>query len=319
MRIMKFGGKSLNTLEKVQKICKNIKKIYKNDKKIIIIVSAMGKTTDELIAKSKLYCKKNTPLRELDVLLSTGEMQSSALFAMVLNSMNIPAKSFQGFQLNISTFGAHQNSRISYINKIKLQECLDNDCVAVISGFQGINKNGDITTLGRGGSDTTAAAIGAIFNHDVEIYSDFDGVFAGDPIELGFKKLNNLSFDSMINIANSGAKVLDARASQIAKDNNIKIICKQSENFNKSGTMISQIENSFISISSEDNLCNINIDFSNNHNEYFLVKNVINSLKNYKIYNLTLKNNKIQLTINQTNKLEIMELISKKLKLLKNK
>ena len=217
MRILKFGGKSLDTIQKVQNVCKNIKKIYKNDKKIIVVVSAMGKTTDLLIEKMSRFCGTHPSQRELDVLLSTGETESSALFASVLVSMGVPAKSFQGFQLNLETFGDFQNSKISYLNKKPLTDSMENGVVCVVSGFQGINKNGDITTLGRGGSDTTAAAIGSVFDHDVEIYSDFNGIFCGNPRFLNFKKIKRINKNTMITMAKNGAKVLDFRAAQIAK------------------------------------------------------------------------------------------------------
>lgn len=319
MRIMKFGGKSLNSPEKVQKICKNIKKIYKNDKNIIIIVSAFGQTTDNLIKISQDYYKNKYSKREMDALLSTGESQAAALFSMQLNSMGIPAKSFQSFQLNIKTFGEHQNSLIAYINKEPLTECLNNQTVAVIAGFQGINNQNDITTLGRGGSDTTATAIGAIFNKNVEIYSDFDGVFAGDPRENNYKKLKSIDYQAMKNMAISGAKVLEKRATEIAQQNKIKIICKKSDNFSLSGTTISDLEKSFISISSINDLCQLSIDFSADKNLILLIKNVLNSLINIKIYNFALKNNKIELLINQTQKQQFLKLLTQKLKLLKSK
>jgi len=314
---MKFGGKSLSSPEKVQKICKNIKKIYKNNKKIIIIVSAIGSTTDNLLQISKNYYQKSCPKRELDVLLSTGETQSSALFAMTLNSCGVPAKSFQAFQINLSTFGDFQNSKISYINKKPILDCINSGCVAVISGFQGINNNNEITTLGRGGSDTTAAALGAIFDCDVEIYSDFDGIFAGDPRELKFKKLKNIDYTSAIKGAESGAKVLDSRAIEIAKKYNFNIICKQSPFINSTGTIVSDIENPFVSISSVDNLCKITLNFLDGYNLYFIVKNVLNSLKNYKYYNLTINSCNISFLISINDKLNILNKISEKLKLLK--
>lgn len=317
MRIMKFGGKSLDCPEKVQKICKNIKKIYKNDKEIIIVVSAMGKTTDNLINLSKNYYNINYSKRELDVLLSTGETQSSALFALALNSCGVPAKSLQAFQLGVSTFGDFQNSRIAYINKKPILECFENNQVAVIPGFQGINKHGEITTLGRGGSDTTATALGATFDCDAEIYSDFDGVFCGDPRNFEYKKIKNIDYNSMINIANSGAKVLEARASEIAKSFNTKIICKQSSHPNLSGTIVSDIEKPFISISKLDNLCKFTINFSQDHNLNLLIKNVLNTLKDFKFYNLEINNNKIEFHVNHIQKDIIEYKLASKLKLLK--
>lgn len=318
MRILKFGGKSLATTEKVQKICKNIKKIYKNDKNIIIIVSAFGNTTDNLIKLSKIYYNNKYSQREMDALLATGETQAAALFALMLNSMNIPAKSFQGFQLQIKTFGEHQNSKIAYINKQPLIDCLKNNIIAIVAGFQGINSQNEVTTLGRGGSDTTAAAIGAIFDNKVEIYSDFDGIFAGDPRENNYKKIKFISYQSMKNIALSGAKVLDKRAVDIAEQNKINIICKQSDDFSASGSVVSNIEKSFISISSLNNLCQLSIDFSEDKNQILLFNNVLKSLNNIKIYNFNVKNNKIEILINQSDKQQLLDLLSSKLKLLKS-
>lgn len=315
---MKFGGKSLDCPEKMQKICKNIKKIYKNDKKIIIVVSAIGKTTDNLISLSKKYYTSHCSKRELDVLLSTGETQSSALFAIALNSYGIPAKSLQPFQINLSTFGDFQNSRISYINKQPILDCLDNQQVAIIPGFQGINQNNEITTLGRGGSDTTAAALGVIFDCDTEIYSDFDGIFSGDPRCFDYKKIRNINFESMIKIANSGAKVLDSRAIEIIKNSNNKIICKQSSNPSLTGSTVTQIESSFISMSKIDNLCSFSIHFSSDKNIYLITKNVLNILKDYKFYNFEINNNSIKFLTPSIQKDKIEYKLASTLKLIKS-
>lgn len=317
MRILKFGGKSLSSPEKVQNVCKYIQKIYKKDKNIIVVVSAMGQTTDNLLEESKLYCHAKPLDRELDVLLSTGETKSSALISITLNHLGVPARSLQGFQIELTTFGAHQYSQVAYINKERIVECFENHEVAVVSGFQGINKNGDITTLGRGGSDTTACALGAIFNHDTEIYSDYDGVFAGDPKIFNFKRIKKLSTDTMQRLSQSGAKVLDERAVAIAKKFNFDIISKSSSEPQRSGSIISNIEDDIISISSKDDLCEISIVFSNISKNKIIVKNVINKINNFNFYNLTINNSKISFYVNRVEKLKIIEILSKKLNLLK--
>ncbi len=317
MRILKFGGKSLDTPEKVQKICKNIKKIYKNDKKLIVIVSAIGDSTNQLIEKSKNYYNKKLSQRELDVLLSTGETQSAALFAMTLNSLGVKAKSFQAWQLKINTFGDFQNSLITNVDKTTLDECLSQNYVAVVAGFQGVNNHNEITTLGRGGSDTTAAALAATFSVDAEIYSDYNGVFSGDPRLDKFKKIKHLEYKQISNMADSGAKVLEKRASQIAENSNIKIICKQSNNFKKYGTSISSLESSFISVSTISNLAKISIDFSKDKHILFLVKNVLNSINNLSFYNFTIKSEQIEFFIQDEHKAEILKQISSKYKLLR--
>ena len=314
---MKFGGKSLATIEKMQNVCKYIKKIYKNDKKIIVIVSAIGKTTDELIEKANSYSAENPSPRELDVLLSIGETESSALFASMLCSMNVPAKSFQGFQINLETFGAHQNSKIAYLNKKPLLDAMENEQVAVVAGFQGINKLGEITTLGRGGSDTTAVAIASVFDKNVEIYSDFDGVFCGDPRFLNFKKIKKLNYDSMISMAKSGAKVLDFRATKIAKKFNCNIIAKSSAEPTKKGTLVSAIESDFVSIGSIDDLSRISIPFSDKNKIEFILKLVIKEIKQLNFYNLTVENENINFYVEKKNKGIVLSILSKKLNLLK--
>ena len=317
MKILKFGGKSLSTPEKVQNIGKYIKNIYKKEKNIIIIVSAIGQTTDTLLSLARTYSNNQTFSRELDCLLSTGETQSSALMSMTLNSMGVPTKSFQAFQLEITTFGAFSNSKITYINKQPILECFKNEEVVVVSGFQGINKNNEITTLGRGGSDTTASALGAVFNHDVEIYSDFDGVCSGDPRILNFKKLKSIDYDTMISMSKSGAKVLDSRATEIAKKFNFNIISKSSTLTQNKGTLITDIEEDIISTSVIENLCQISIHFTNVERLKFILNNVILSIKNMKFYNFTVTDEKISFAIKQENKSSVLSIISKKLKLLK--
>lgn len=319
MRILKFGGKSLSTPEKMQNICKYIKKIYKNEKNLIIVVSAIGKTTNKLISLSKEFVGENQSEKDMAVLLSTGETISSALFSMTLQNMQIPTKTFQAFQLQITTFGPHTNSKIYYINKQPILDAFKNNTVCIVSGFQGINENNEITTLGRGGSDTTAAALGAIFSKDVEIYSDFSGVFAGDPRDFSFKKINHIDYDSMISMANSGAGVIDSRATEIAKKFSFDIISKSSTKPNNLGSVICEIENDVISISSINNICQISIVFSNENKMEYITKNVISLIKTIKFYNLELKNNKISFLVSADEKMKTIKFLSEKLNLLSTK
>lgn len=319
MRILKFGGKSLSSIQKMQRICKFIKKVYEQDKQIIVVVSAMGKTTDELEALSKQICDKNLSAREQAVLLSTGETISSALFAMTLESLAVPAESFQAFQLQITTFGSMTDSKIAYINKSNILQCLKENKVAVVAGFQGINSNNEITTLGRGGSDTTASAIGAIFETPVEIYSDFDGVFSGDPRDLNFKKLKAVDYDTMLDMAEGGAKVMSARATEIAKKYGIDLISKSSSKPENCGTIISNIECDILSISVLDKLSQITITISNPERLEKVIKNVLICLKKYKFYNFSVKQHKIIFLIDSANRVQLVAELSKKLKIVKNK
>ena len=317
MRIMKFGGMSLETKEKTQKICKYIKKIYKKEKQLIIIASAMGNATNTLIEKATTFGGEKPNPRELDLLLSLGENESVSLIAMMLESMGVPAKSFNSNSLEIKTSGPHQNSKIESINKTPLEDCLYKNVVAVVAGFQGINENGDITTLGRGGSDTTALAIGSIFNCPVEIYSNYEGVCLGDPNILPFKTAKQISFKTMQLMSGNGAKVIDSRAATIAKNKNIEIISRSASAPNKKGTIISSIESSIVSISKISNLSLISIIYDNDDKLKIIMKNVFFLINKYKLYNLELKSNLIQFLVKTEFENKIILFLSKKLNLLK--
>lgn len=318
MKILKFGGKSLETLEKTQKICKYIKKIYKNDKKIIIIVSAMGNTTNDLLEMVKKYNPEKHSKRDLDALLSTGETLSSSVFSIILNSMGVPAKSFQSWQIKIKTKGDFQNSLITEIEKVQICDCLNSNTVAVVAGFQGVNDLNEITTLGRGGSDTTACAFGAVFQTNVELYSDFDGIFAGDPRSANYKKIKRISLSTLDEVTNCGSKIVSNRAVKLAKKNNFSILLKSSSEPCKKGSVASGIESNTVSIIENNNLCELLVVASSETKLKFIVKNVYLWLNNYKLYNLTIKNNIISIIINQADKNEILEMLNKKIKLLKN-
>ena len=317
MRILKFGGKSLSSVEKTQKICKNIQKIYKKEKELIIVVSAIGSTTDNLTSLANTYGYSSSSKKELAKLLSTGETVSASLFVIMLQSMGLPAKSFSAYDLNISTFGDPLNSKIAYINKKPILDAFKTNTICVVAGFQGINKNNEITLLGRGGSDTTAAALGAVFDTDVEIYSDFAGVFSGDPRFLNYKKLKCANYSVLINMAKAGAKVLDSSAVTLAQNHNIKIISKSSTQPNLSGTTISNIESDVVAISSISNLCEICICFSNSKKLKFIIKNVLFVLNDVKFYNFNIEIDKINFLINESDKLKILSILSNKLNLTK--
>lgn len=314
MRILKFGGKSLENLQKTQKICKFIKKIYKNEQKLIIVVSAMGNTTNNLLDYVKDFKAEKHAKRELDVLLSSGETISASVFAIILNSIGVPAKSFLGHQIKINTHGDFQNSLITSIDKQKLEDCLNSGIVAVVAGFQGVNKNQEITTLGRGGSDTTAAALGAIFNTNVELYSDFDGMFACDPRLEKSKKLKQISLSQLDEVTEKGAKIVCNRAVNIARKNNISLKLKSSQSPALQGTLANSLETDNISIVSNSNLCEITINCSSSEIKN-IIRNVIFALNQYKIYNLTQENRNIKILVNESDKHEIVQKIIKKLKL----
>ncbi len=215
-KILKFGGTSVGTIERIQHVAKIIKKEHKEGNKIIAVVSAMSGKTNELVNLSN-NIDKNFNSRELDVLLSSGEQVTCALLAGALTKLKIKAKSWLNWQIPILTEGDHSNARIVNMNISKINQFL-NEGVAVVPGFQGISKNGDITTIGRGGSDATAVALAKLFDADsCEIYTDVDGVFSTDPNKIPVaKKIDRISYDEMLELSSLGAKVMQPSAVQTA-------------------------------------------------------------------------------------------------------
>jgi len=224
--VQKYGGSSLATPKMIKTIAKRIVDRYQNDNdQFVIVVSAMGKTTDELVKKA-YEISENPDTREMDMLLSVGERLSISLMSIALNEL-VPglAVSYTGSQIGLITDCNHRDARIVEIKGDRLKQALADGKIPVVAGFQGVSTKKEITTLGRGGSDTTAVAITSVINADhCEIYSDIDGVYTIDPklIE-GSKKIETISFDDMIEISISGAKVLKEEAVEYAKRLNIKI------------------------------------------------------------------------------------------------
>jgi aspartate kinase len=216
-KVLKFGGTSVGTAKRIQHVANIIKNERLAGNKVIVVVSAMSGKTNELINLSKEISDAFNK-REFDVLLSSGEQVTCALVAGALMKLNIEAKSWLNWQIPILTDGQHVNARIINMNVEKIDNYLDEGGVAVIPGFQGISKNGDITTIGRGGSDATAVAIAKIFKADTcEIYTDVDGVFSTDPNKIPVaKKIDKISYDEMLELSSLGAKVMQSSAVQTA-------------------------------------------------------------------------------------------------------
>ena len=215
-KILKFGGTSVGTIERIQHVANIIRKEHVSGNQIIAVVSAMSGKTNELIELSKEISEKFDK-RELDVLLSTGEQVTSALLCGALIKLNLKARSWLNWQIPILTEGEHSNSRIVNMNVSKINEFIK-DGIAIVPGFQGISKNGDITTIGRGGSDATAVAIAKLFNAETcEIYTDVDGVFSSDPNNVPVaKKIDKISYEEMLELSSLGAKVMQSSAVQTA-------------------------------------------------------------------------------------------------------
>lgn len=236
--VLKFGGSSVADNEKLQIVVSKIKEFYNITNKIVVVVSAQGKTTDQLLKQANDLSKIPNE-RELDVLLSAGEQISMSKLSILLNNNDIPAISLTGWQAGIVTNNTNQNAVIEEINISRIKSELDKGNVVVVAGFQGINENCDISTLGRGGSDTTAVAIAASLNaKNCYIFSDVDGVYTADPKQISnAKKIRTISYNEMIDISNEGAKVLHNRCVEIGKKYGINIIAKSTFN-DKNGTVV---------------------------------------------------------------------------------
>lgn len=219
--ILKFGGTSVSTIDKIQNIAKYLKTRIENDEQLIVVVSAMGKTTDDLVSTSKLITSKPQEI-DLALLLSSGEQQTVAYLSMALNSIDVSTKALTGYQAGIVTVGRHIKSRISSIDSELFKKLFHQYEVIVVAGFQGCNELGELTTLGRGGSDTTAVALASALGYPCEIYSDVSGIFTTDPSIYPKAKLREyISYEDMIEMSALGAGVLETRSVEIA--NNYKI------------------------------------------------------------------------------------------------
>ncbi|AMW32173.1 aspartate kinase [Fervidobacterium changbaicum] len=226
--VQKYGGSSVADAERIKNVARRIAKKVQEGYKVVTVVSAMGKTTDNLISLAKSVSSRPDE-RELDMLLTTGEQVSCALVAMALKDMGINAISLNAFQVKILTTKSHNNARIMDISVKKLKEYLDNHDVLVVTGFQGVTEDEHLTTLGRGGSDTSAVALAAKLKCDCEIYSDVAGVYTCDPkLYPQTKKLQYVTYDDMLEMAATGAKVLHSRSVEIAKKYGVKIYCGSS-------------------------------------------------------------------------------------------
>ena len=238
--VLKFGGSSVADNEKLKIVANKVigyKKEYKN---VVVILSAQGKTTDRLIGEA-MELSKNPDKRETAMLISTGEQVSIAKLAILLDEMNVPAISLTGWQAGIRSSIANKCAIIENIDISRIEKELKDDKIVIVAGFQGVNKNNDISTLGRGGSDTTAVAVAAAIQADkCYIFSDVDGVYTADPNKIKeAKKLSEISYKEMIDISNEGAKVLHDRSIVIGDKFNVPIIAKSTFN-EKEGTIISK-------------------------------------------------------------------------------
>ena len=216
--VQKYGGSSVADAAKIERVAGIIADTYRAGNEVVVVLSAQGDTTDDLIEKAR-EINPNPSKREMDVLLTVGEQISVALMAMQLEKMRLPAVSLTGWQIELNTNSTHGAARIKSISTERIRRELDKNRIVLIAGFQGVNKYGDVTTLGRGGSDTTAVAVAAVLGADkCQIYTDVDGVYTADPRRVdGAKKLDAITYDEMLELASLGSQVLHNRSVELAK------------------------------------------------------------------------------------------------------
>ncbi len=239
--VQKFGGSSVANTERIFNVAQRIAKTYKEGNEVVVVLSAQGDTTDDLIAKAKEISSKPTK-REMDMLLSTGEQQSVALMAMALSELGLPAISLNAYQVGMMTTSAYMNARLKKIKPDRIRRELDRKNIVLVTGFQGMNRFDDITTLGRGGSDTTAVAIAAALHADkCEIYTDVEGVYTADPrIVKSARKMDEITYDEMLELASLGARVLHNRSVELAKKYNVELVVRSSLS-RAEGTVVKEV------------------------------------------------------------------------------
>ena len=314
--VLKFGGSSVANNDKLKLVAEKIIELYQKNHNIVVVVSAQGNTTDKLISEAKEISQEAKD-REMDVLLSTGEQISTAKLSILLNQMGYPAISLTGWQAGIYTNNTNQNAIIKWIDTGRIKTELKKRKIVIIAGFQGMNENMDITTLGRGGSDTTAVAIAAALSaKNCYIFSDVDGVYTTDPNKLKqAKKLAALSYEEMLALSSEGAKVLHNRCVEIGEKFKVPIITKSTFN-NKAGTVISDIieENTIKSIVKKD-ISRISIVGNGIIRNFQNIKTVLEIIEMNKLEMLEFNVSETKISISFKNQVsdKILEEIHKKL------
>lgn len=242
--VKKFGGSSVADAQRVFNVARIIIEDYKKGNDVVVVVSAQGDTTDDLIAKAKEINPNNPSKREMDMLLASGEQISISLLAMAIEALGYPAISLLGWQAGFSTDSNHSLARIKRVNPERIRTELDKHNIVIVAGFQGLNKYDDLTTLGRGGSDTSAVAIAASMHADLcQIYTDVDGVYTADPRKVkGTKKMDEITYDEMLELATLGAQVLNNRSVEMAKKYSVELEVLSSLE-NKPGTIVKETVN----------------------------------------------------------------------------
>ena len=241
--VKKFGGTSVADKERIFHVAKRCIEDYKKGHDVVVVLSAMGKFTDVLVNQAK-DINPNPPKREMDMLYTIGEQQSVALMAMAMDTLGVPAVSLNAFQVKMFTTPTYGNARLTGIETERIKNELESRRIVLITGFQGVDKMDNYTTLGRGGSDTTAVALAAALHADAcEIYTDVDGVYTADPRFVpGARKLQEITYDEMLDLASLGAGVLHNRSVEMAKRYGVQLVVRSSLNFSE-GTIVKEAVN----------------------------------------------------------------------------
>lgn len=261
--VQKFGGSSVRDAERLFNVADIVTSTYKNGNDVVVVVSAQGDTTDDLIDKAK-EINPHASKREMDMLLSSGEQISASLLAMAIEKLGYPVVSLLGWQAGFTTSSSYGNARIKRVNPDRIKKEIDKKNIVIVTGFQGVNRYDDMTTLGRGGSDTSAVAIAASMRADLcQIYTDVDGVYTADPRKIpGAKKLDCISYDEMLELATLGAQVLHNRSVEMAKKYHIELEVLSSLT-RKPGTIVKEeakMEKMLISgVAKDDNIARISV------------------------------------------------------------
>ena len=314
--VLKFGGSSVADTEKLQTVANKIIKIYEEENNVVVVVSAQGKTTDGLIKQAEeisLHPNK----REMDVLLSVGEQITIAKLAILLNYLGYESISFTGWQAGIETNSEYQNAKIEKIDTTRILQELEKRKIVIVAGFQGIDINKNITTLGRGGSDTTAVALAAELNaKQCYIYSDVDGIYTADPNKfMNTKKLKNISYEEMRELSTEGAKVLHDRCVEIGEKYDVPIITESTFNDNPGTLITHKMENTGVKSLIKKDISRISIiGYGISSKDEILEKILELSRENsLEILNIEISRTKISIVFKQIVSDEILEKFHNKL------
>ena len=308
--VLKFGGSSVADNDKLQTVAKKIIKLYDNGNNIVVVVSAQGKMTDNLIKQAEeLSLKPNK--REMDVLLSVGEQITTAKLAILLNYLGYKAISLTGWQAGIHTNSDNQKAKIENIDLTRIEQELEKRKIVIVAGFQGIDKNDNITTFGRGGSDTTAVALAAVLKaQKCYIYSDVDGIYTADPNKIcDTKKLKNISYEEMHELSSEGAKVLHDRCVEIGEKYNVPIVTESTFNNNPGTEITRKLESSGVKSIVKKDVSRISIigyGISSTNEILEKVLKIVNK-NGLEIFNIDFSKTKISIVFKEIVKDEILE------------